>query len=168
MESCDSAHKYIGVCSNEGNGYPSKACAAAAAPSAGAPSAGLICLEELRSLKNILFNDCDEAYPLINKDSNLDTMSNLLLSIVFSDNSDLVSPDCAAEAKPFLCLYFFGLCDPTEGMSYQPSACYCRKLRDNACVDEWKQVEGVLDCDKEFLDESVPCSGDSVSAKVGT
>lgn len=163
LESCDSAHKYIGVCSNEGNGYQSKECAA--------PGEGFICLEELRSLKNILFGDGDHesAYPLINKDSR---HNHAILTIAFSDDTNWISPHCAAEARPFLCLHFFGLCDAAKGVSYQPSACYCRKLKNDVCADEWERFmdSGLLpDCDKEFFNEAVPCSnsGDYGSANVG-
>lgn len=155
MESCDIARKYISICSNEETGYPSNICAAPKRHE------GTICREELRSLKKCLFGDDESAYPLINKDNSRIP----IISAIYNIISDIVmmSPACAAEAKPFLCLHLFGLCDATEGVSYQPSACYCRNLRDNVCADEWKKLKKMFpiilpDCDTEFLEEDVPCS----------
>lgn len=154
------AHKYISICSNEGTGYPSNICAA--------PNRyeGTICQEELRSLKKYLFGDNESVYPHTNKDN-----SRILpISAIYNYISDIVmeSPACSAEVKPFLCLHLFGLCDATEGVSYQPSACYCRNLKNNVCADEWKEVKKnyprlLPDCDTEFLEDDVPCSNNSES-----
>ena len=69
---------------------------------------------------------------------------------------------CAAEMKPFLCLYFFGLCDAATEVSYHPSASHCKNIRDNICMRELSLAVAfgldLPDCDAEFSDVSVPCS----------
>ena len=90
---------------------------------------------------------------------------------------DQASPACALEVRPFLCLYFFGLCDSSEKVSYQPSASHCRNLRDNICAEEWEKVRllgqllpnvpALPKCDVEFSEEDVPCDSDDGSAGEG-
>ena len=167
--------KYTGVCgdNNVGTGRLSVICAA--------PITYMeaICQEELKSIKNCLLSDDDSenVHPLIATDSNL-AAARTILSYIDDDTSGLVSPACAAEVKPFLCLYFFGLCDSTEGVSYQPSASHCRDLRDSVCASEWQTVTrlGLLlsnipalpNCEVEFSDETVPCnSADDGSGEEG-
>ena len=153
--------KYIGICSSEGMGCLSKC----AAPNR---YAGTVCQEELRSLKALLVGN-ESIYPLIATDSSLDTARQIMTYVDY-----LASPKCAAEVKPFLCLSFFGLCDTTEGVSYQPSSCHCRNLRDNVCADEWRKVKNLKikpnllpDCDADYFDEAVPCNSDYESIEVG-
>ena len=172
MESCDIKHKYTGVCTNGGTGLQSMTCAVPVTYTE------TVCQEELKSIKNCLLGDDDSesVHPLIATDSNLES-ARTILSYVDDDSSDLVSPACAAEVKPFLCLYFFGLCDATEGVSYQPSAGHCRNLRDNVCAEEWKTVTrlgrffpnipSLPNCDAEFSDEIIPCNSDGGSGEEG-
>ena len=163
MESCDLAHKYIGVCSNKGFNHPSKICVAPTRYT------GTICQEELRSLKSSLLGDSDigSVYPLIVTESKLEAANVTLPYIKYASQA------CAAEVKPFLCLYFFGLYDATEKVLYQSSACHCRNLRDNVCAAEWKivtnlpNIPALPNCDLEFSEESVPCHGDDGSGEVG-
>ena len=158
MESCDMAPMYIGICSSEGDGCLSKECAAPKRYT------GTVCQEELRSLKALLVGN-GSTYPLTATDSSLDTARQIMTYI---DN--WASPTCAAEVKPFLCLYLFGLCDATEEVSYQPSSCHCRNLRDNVCADDWRKVKHsnlLPNCDTDFSNEAVPCNSDYESTEVG-
>ena len=175
LESCDMAQKYTGICSNRATGTGGRqSVTQCAAPVSYAET---VCQEELKSISSCLLSsgDSESVRPLIATDSNLE-MARTILSYI---NDDTVSPACAAEVKPFLCLYFFGLCDTTEGISisYQPSASHCRDLRDNVCTDEWKLVTALSNfrsdipalpnCDVEFSDETVPCGNDDGSGGEG-
>ena len=174
LESCDMAQKYTGVCSNRENGRQSVTCAAPISYTE------TVCQEELKSIRGCLLSDGDSTsesvHPLIATDSNLEA-AEATLSFIDRDTSGLVSPACAAEVKPFLCLYFFGLCDTTEGVSYQPSAGHCRDLRDSVCAEEWETVArlgqllpdipALPNCDVEFSDEAVPCNSDDGSGEEG-
>ena len=164
MESCDMIHKsFVGI---GGDGHQSMTCATPI------EYTGTVCQEELKSLKTCLFGDSDResAHPLIITENNLE-----IAKIVLS--SDLVSPVCAAEVKPFLCLHLFGLCSATGGVSYQPTACHCRNLRDNICADEWRLVEMIQhilsnfpvlpNCDTKFSDNNKPCYTDNGSGELG-
>ena len=150
------AHKYVGVCSSEGSGYLSNL------------YTGPVCQEELRSLENCILGDSDTSInPVIVTDStsNVEAAQQLLSIVDGGIKSDLISSDCAAEVKPFICLYFFDIYVATEGVSYQPSAAHCRNLRDDICEIEWVTVSKILpntlpNCDVEFADETVLCTSD--------
>lgn len=155
-------NKYTGVCSNRfATGRQSMTCTAPVTYTE------TVCQEELKSIKNCLLGDdnSESVHPLIATDGNLEAAKAILPYV------DQASPACAAEVKPFLCLYFFGLCDVAEGVSYQPSASHCRNLRDNVCANEWTTVStfaqflpdvpSLPNCDVEFSDETIPCNSDA-------
>lgn len=49
------------------------------------------------------------------------------------------SSDCDAAMRRFLCLYLFGPCDGIE--TALVGSGYCREVRDEVCVREWKEVQ---------------------------
>ena len=53
------------------------------------------------------------------------------------------SPGCRAAVEPFLCLYFFGLCD-SSGVAYEPSFEECVFISTDVCVSEWAQANNLL------------------------
>jgi hypothetical protein len=177
LESCDMAQKqkYTGVCSNRAAGTAGRQSMTCAAPVSYVET---VCQEELKSIRGCLLSDGDSetVHPLIATDSKLEAATTIL-SYIDGDTSGLVSPACAVEVKPFLCLYFFGLCDTSEGMSYQPSASHCRDLRDSVCADEWglvttlrnfrPDIPALPNCDVEFSDETVSCNSDDGSGGEG-
>ena len=124
MDSCDIEHKYVSVCNSRGFGIE---------PTSSDPITykGTVCQEELNSLKNCLLNESSESnHPhVVTVDSLEDAMSALSAVDRFA-----VQPECAVDVKPFLCLYFFGLHDTANRVSYQPSASHCKSLRDNICA----------------------------------
>ena len=157
MRSCDTAHNYIGVCSIGGIGMQSMACEA--------PKTyrGTICQEELTSLRNCLLDDTDSGYPLVR------VTDNELAEEALSAVDQIATQACATEVKPFLCLYFFGLCDAATEVSYHPSASHCKNIRDNICMREWSLAVAfgldLPDCDAEFSDVSVPCNNGGEESK---
>ena len=115
----------------------------------------MICQEELLSLKRCYTGDASN-YLAVAIDDYLEDAEQVLRYV------DLIATsECATEVKPFLCLYFFGLCDSTTKISYQPSASQCRYLRDSVCTQEWSIAVNfgleLPDCDVDFPSESVPC-----------
>lgn len=50
---------------------------------------------------------------------------------------------CRAVAEPFLCLYFFGLCD-SSGMVYAPSHEDCVLISTDLCASEWATANQFL------------------------
>lgn len=160
MQSCinDTAHKYTNVCGSRGTQRQSVTCAA--------PTTymGSVCKNELNSLKAcLLASDVESSHPLVATETELEN-AELALSAI----DRLASKACTAEVKPFLCLYFFGLCDSETGVSYQPTASQCRNLRDVVCMTEWNlalqfgpQFGLTLpDCDTEFEDQVLQCNGE--------
>ena len=120
-----------------------------------------VCQQELNSIRNCLqTGDRNRSYPLVATNSN-HAIAERAISYV-----DMyiypVNDACAAEVKPFLCVYFFGLCDSTTGASYQPTASNCKNLRDNVCSAEWKLIVSYTDialpnCEASFSDENISC-----------
>ena len=156
---------FIGIGSDGERGHQSMTCATPI------EYTGTVCQEELESLKRCLLGEGDResAHPLIITENNLEAARTVL-------SSDLVSPACAAEVKPFLCLHLFGLCNATGGVPYQPTACHCRNLRDNICANEWRLVEMIQpilnfpalpNCDTELSDNNKPCYTDNGSGESG-
>ena len=47
------------------------------------------------------------------------------------------SPECQRVALPFFCLYLFGLCDKSSGISIRPTIGQCEEIRDVICPTEW-------------------------------
>ena len=133
---------------------------------------GTVCQAELKSLETCLLRESnrESAHPLIITENNIEAAETVLYS-------ELISPACAAEVKPFLCLHLFGLCSAIGGVSYQPTACHCRNLRDNICANEWRLVEMIQrilsdfpplpNCDADFSDNNQPCYTDNGSSKLG-
>ena len=116
-----------------------------------------ICHEELLSLTLCYLGDVDESKdPMVKTTSHLEDAEQALLYVNL-----IATPQCSAEVKPFLCLYFFGLCDPVTGVSYPPSISQCKNLRDNVCMEEWNAAVNfglaLPDCDVEFSEERLPC-----------
>lgn len=118
-----------------------------------------VCQEELLSLKSCYIdnNDTDANYPAVATDAHIKD-AELALSYL---RLGLATDECEAEVVPFLCLYFFGLCDVTTENSYQPSACQCRNLRDRVCKQEWMYAVNfgleLPDCDVDFPAKSESC-----------
>ena len=154
VDLCNIEHKYVSICNNRGFGIE---------PTLSDPITykGTVCQEELNLLKNCLLNESDESNrPLVVTDDSLEDAKSALSAVDMLD--ELISDECAVEVKPFLCLYFFGLHDAANGVSYQPSASHCKSLRDDVCALEWnlaKAVPGLElpDCDEQFASYSVPC-----------
>ena len=165
--SCDMIHKsFNGIGSDGERGHQSTTCTTPI------EYTGIVCQEELRSLTTCLLRESDReiAHPLIITENNLEVAKTVL-------SSDLISPACAVEVKPFLCLHLFGLCSAIGGVSYQPTACHCRNLRDNICANEWRLVEMIQrilsdfpplpNCDADFSDNNKPCYNDNSSGESG-
>ena len=164
---------YIDTGSNGERGHQSMMCAAPI------EYTQTVCQDELKSLKTCLVlgeGGRESVHPLIITMNNFEA-AKAILPFIDDDSSDFVSPACAAEVKPFLCLYLFGLCNATEGVSYQSSASHCRNLRDSVCVKEWETVTrlghflpdipSLPNCDTEFSDDSMPQFTDDGSGKYG-
>ena len=118
---------------------------------------GTICQKELLSLTKCYLGDAsNNDYLNVVTTSQLGDASQALSSV------DLIAtPECVAEVRPFLCLYFFGVCDVATGLTYQPSVSQCKNLRDNICMQEWAIATSfgmdLPDCDVDFPIENVPC-----------
>ena len=153
MQSCDMTNKYVSVCGSIEGGAQSLTCAA---PITYTES---VCQQELNSIRSCLQTGDRNTHPLIVTNSD---RANAELALSYVDR--LASVACAAEVKPFLCVYFFGLCDSTTGASYQPTASNCKNLRDNVCATEWILATTLItlpDCESSFSDKTVSCDGNA-------
>ena len=126
------------------------------------PYKGMVCREELLSLTTCYLGNADENdHPVVKTVSNLEEAEQ---SLSYVNLIESVNPQCSAEVKPFLCLYFFGLCNAVTGVSYQSSISQCKNLRDNVCMEEWNTAISLgfnlPDCDMEFSEDNIPCIED--------
>ena len=53
------------------------------------------------------------------------------------------SPECSEVAGPFLCFYYFGLCD-SSGELYLPSTGECETITTQTCAREFQIAVGIL------------------------
>ena len=116
------------------------------------PYDGTVCRHELSVLTNCLPDTEQDGFVHIQSDQT-ETVGPLL-DILKAFASD----DCKAAALPFLCVYFFGLCDST-GKAYRPSSSQCTKISTGVCASEWalaSNFPGVIlpEC-SSFPDETV-------------
>ena len=153
MQSCDTAYKYTSVCNRKMTGERLYA--------APVMYTGTTCQQELKSIKNCLLSNNESSHPLVVTESELKNAESALATV-----KRFASDTCAVEVKPFLCLYFFGLCDSYSGVSYQPTASQCKNLRGSVCSMEWSLAVAfgldLPDCDMEFSDEDLPCDTTNV------
>ena len=84
-------------------------------------------------------------------------------------NSLQLSPECSEVAGPFLCFYYFGLCD-SSGELYLPSAGECETITTQTCAREFQIAVGILgdtstslpQCNTLLLSET-DCNGEYYS-----
>lgn len=154
VESCDHdmKQKYVSIC---GSSRPGREQASIDPIT----YRGTVCWEELNLLKHCLLDDSNENnYLLVITVDNVGDAESALSAV-----DDFALPECAAEVKPFLCLYFFGLMSDTSNrVYYRSSAGHCKSLRDDVCELEWNLAQTLSglelpDCDEQFPSHTVLC-----------
>ena len=91
---------------------------------------GTVCRQELSVLANC-FPDTEQDGIVRIQSDQTETFHPLLDAL-----NAFASDDCKAAALPFLCVYFFGLCDST-GKAYRPSSSQCTEISTGVCATEW-------------------------------
>ena len=103
---------------------------------------GSTCRDELLSYQGcIIQSDGNENVNIPsgrNQEQTENHVKQLLLWLQFLDTS----PECLQAAKPFLCLYMFGLCS-SSGILL-PSARECRIVGNDVCAMEWQRAVPLL------------------------
>ncbi len=70
------------------------------------------------------------------------------------------STECLDAVVPFLCLYYFGLCD-SSGNLFEPSTETCATISTDICQREWTMAENLIalpTCDM-FGEQLTACNG---------
>ena len=133
---------------------------------------GMVCLQPLQQLQSCLPGRESDPTVYISPPENRDmdeiegeTSIFVLAGIPNVDPSP--SAQCAEEIVPFICLYYFRLCD--NGTLYVPTYEECRRLRDDVCtIEVWNaanagaalfMLEGLPDCDLLPNRTSIKCEG---------
>ena len=116
------------------------------------PYDGTVCRHELSVLTNCLPDTEQDGFVHIQSDQT-ETVGPLLDILKAFANDD-----CKAAALPFLCVYFFGLCDST-GKAHRPSSSQCTEISTGVCAREWTLASDfpgatLPDC-SSFPDETV-------------
>ena len=96
------------------------------------PYNGSTCQIELQSLQACLPVSGPTSSGMIHVQRDQTEAVGPLLDILKAFASD----DCKAAALPFLCVYFFGLCDST-GKAHRPSSSQCTEISTGVCASEW-------------------------------
>ncbi len=116
------------------------------------PYNGSICVDYLRSYQRCLPNSgavtiSSGVYvpETVDQESNEDTLRKLddIPLEVFG-----ATPECVSALKPFVCLFYFGLCDEATNKTVRPSFKQCRKLKSATCKD---LVNNIRRADKGYL-----------------
>ena len=94
---------------------------------------GSVCRDDLLLMKGQYFSSAND-YLMVVTDKHQDE-AQFILSLI----DDLPRSECTTnpQIRPFVCLYYFGLCDMDTRVSYRPCASQCKNIRDNICKDEW-------------------------------
>jgi len=71
------------------------------------------------------------------------------------------SSECMQVAKPFLCLYMFGLC--RSGEELLPSPDQCETVRSSACAVEWQRTVAILGINQLPQCESLPSTSEELN-----
>ena len=106
---------------------------------------GVVCRDALLTYQECLTNGSDEVH--IPSDVDQDRIEELLRTLIIALPLLNPTPECANEISPFLCFFYFGLCD-SDGNTQQPSSAQCETIRDDTCVREFELAMGFIDSDQ--------------------
>lgn len=97
---------------------------------------GSVCRSALQSLQNCIPNLCNSTEIYISPDRMQNEVEAELASLLGGLQLLSPSPTCLAAVVPFLCFYYFGLCD--SGELYQPSFEDCATIASETCRVEFQ------------------------------
>lgn len=133
---------------------------------------GSVCRSALQSLQNCIPNLCNSTEIYISPDRMQNEVEAELASLLGGLQLLSPSPTCLAAVVPFLCFYYFGLCD--SGELYQPSFEDCATIASETCRVEFQaainlglgrdrlpQCELLSDSSDSSSELAVGCSGES-------
>ena len=121
---------------------------------------GQACKEALLGVQNCLPDriGSDDVYIPFGRDQE-EIESQAALALL-GLNAIGASPECKERAIPFLCVYYFGLCD-SGGVEYQSSIEECTSVSTGICQAEWitanQFLPGRLPACESLLESSNPC-----------
>ncbi len=122
---------------------------------------GSVCFDQLLSLQNCIPGR--EGSQLVYISSDVDQTATESQVMLLQGGLSILSPstECLDAVNPFLCLYYFGLCD-SSGDLFEPSEETCVAINTDICQREWSTAItfGVTlpTCDM-FRDMSINCNG---------
>ena len=109
---------------------------------------GEVCKPQLQMLQGCLPDRSNSTEIYISQmDGELDGLETQVRQIL--GGLQLLSPsqECSAAVEPFICLYYFGLCD-SSGELYLPSSGECETLTTETCASEWVMAQSLLSSDQ--------------------
>ncbi len=123
---------------------------------------GSVCSDQLLGLQNCLPGREGSQQVYISADIDQIAVESQVAQINAGLTSPLLSPstECLDAVRPFLCLYYFGLCDG-NGNLFEPSSETCVAISTDICQTEWilaANVIGLPNCDT-FGKTSITCDG---------
>ncbi len=122
---------------------------------------GSVCFDQLLSLQNCIPGREGSQMVYISSDVDQTATESQVMLIQGSLSFLGPSTECLDAVDPFLCLYYFGLCD-SSGDLFEPSEEMCVAINTDICQREWSTAItfGVTlpTCDM-FRDMSINCNG---------
>ena len=124
---------------------------------------GQTCKEALLGVQNCLPDriGSDDVYIPFDRDQE-EIENQAALIIERGLNAIGASPECKERAIPFLCVYYFGLCD-SSGVEYQSSIEECTSVSTGICEAEWITANlflpGQLPLCESLQEGSTHCGG---------
>ena len=117
---------------------------------------GNICLNALTRWQQCFSPQSSIVY--LPSDTNQEEAEDTAMSLLDLD-PPLLSPECEAAIRPFLCLYLFGSCD-SDNQPHRGTQASCERLRDDECAQEFLQTKVLRvlpNCDD--LQQETECPG---------
>ena len=104
---------------------------------------GEVCKSALQSIQNCLPGRCGSSDVYIPYTGLQDQIEQQLTNLVGGLQLVNPSPDCQAAILPFLCSYYFGLCDSSDHL-HAPSLQDCVLIANQTCAREFQIAVSVL------------------------
>ena len=103
----------------------------------------MICRASLQSLQNCIPDRCDTTDVYIPSTGNQSDIEDQLTRLLGGLQLLNPSQECLAAVVPFMCSYYFSLCDST-GRLHQPSSSECAVIATETCAAEFQKAIQIL------------------------
>lgn len=104
---------------------------------------GTVCRASLHSLQSCIPDRCNTTEVYIPSTGNQSELEQQLTALLGGLQRLEPGPECQAAVVPFLCSYYFRLCD-SDGRVHQPSSAECATIASETCAAEFQRAIQIL------------------------